>query len=52
MKILPMKRLLLEETMVQEKKDHPEERSLIFGRGKGENVFSVCRLSLHDASNG
>lgn len=39
MKILPTKRLLLEETMVQEKKNHPEERSLIFGRGKGEECI-------------
>lgn len=54
MKILSTKRLLLEETMLQGKKNHPGEVSLIFGRGKGEILFCVYRnwLSLHDAANG
>lgn len=42
------------ETMVQGKKNHPGEVSLIFGRGKGEEIFCVYWnwLSLHDAANG
>lgn len=42
MKILPTKRLLLEEeTMVQEKRNHPEERDPSFLGGGRERMYFV-----------